>query len=203
MRIDETTCWYQKSSYKNMIDSLFKYPLLETPPGQLLNQMIKSIDYDLCLDIGCGTGQIGQIAKNYTGLDLDHIIENVAKKAFPNFCYLKKDIIQNRNMIYMEKYDLIIMSAFIDIMERPVGILGDILMYCQKYVILHRQEISKEKPTQSFKNKSYGSWTWHSIINRNDFDTLIKDFEIIKEESCGYDNWEDSGHSFILKRIRN
>jgi SAM-dependent methyltransferase len=192
-------CWHE-NIYQAMIDAANKRPLLSTYQGKLLKSMIDSVEYETCLDIGCGTGQVSQLIKGiYHGADLFNIIANVAEKSGFKQIYLGINV-EKYDMIFVNSYDLVIMSAFVDVMEKPLEKLESILKYCSKYVIIHRQEISQEKPTQSIKNPSYGGWTWHSIINRKDFDKAIKGFEILKLTTCKYENWEDGGTSVLLKR---
>ena len=180
-------CWHE-NIYQAMIDAAEKRPLLSTYQGKLLKSMIDSIDYDRCLDIGCGTAQVHEICHDYIGIDLPDIIFSVPRKIYPDVCQLFLYPIEDEAE-YAKDYDLVIMSAYIDIMEKPLDMLEPILKRCNKYVIIHRQEISQNKPTQAIKNPSYGGWTWHSIINRKDFNKVIKGFEILELKSCKYENW--------------
>ena len=197
--MDIKECWYKKTVYQNMIDAANKRPLLETYQGQLLKDLIKLTEYRACLDIGCGTAQISEVIHNYKGLDLFDIVSNVSMQTYPKNQYLMTDIVSHEEPSIIEGFDLVIMSAFIDVMENPLEVLRPILKYCRNYVILHRQEFT-DKPTYSIKNSSYGGWTWHSVINLQEFDEVIKEFEIIKEASCKYKNWNEGGESILMKR---
>ena len=129
---------------------------------------------------------------------MPEIIDNVAKKCMPNERYIYTDVYNDIDLI--KYYDVILMSAFIDVMQHPLEVLKKVLNLAYDYVIIHRQEISKDKKTNCVKNHSHGGFTYNSIINRKDFETAIKKFDIIKKVDCKIDIWESGGTSFILKR---
>lgn len=193
-------CWHEER-YQAMLDAAKKRPLLDTYPGQLLKGLIDSIEYDGCLDIGCGTGQVSELIKGrYVGIDLPHIVENVSRKSGFDEVYSTYDV-EDRPVILANMYDLVIMSAFIDVMQHPIKVLGNILPHCKKYVIIHRQELSLY-PTRITHEPSYGGFTHHSKINEKEFSEAITGFEVIERASCKYDNWENGGTSLLLKRIK-
>ncbi len=190
-------CW-RENIYQNMIEAAKKRPLLSTFQGKLLKSFIDNIEYKQCLDIGCGTCQIKELINGfYVGVDLPEIINNVSRKLHEQF-YRQRDVTKDR-IDFVGQYDLVIMSAFIDVMEKPIETLEKILKHCNKYVIIHRQELTKGK-TVITKEPSYGGWTYHSKINWAEFMKAIKGFEIIQQASCKYPNWFEGGHSFLLKR---
>lgn len=192
-------CWHEQR-YQVMLDAVKKRPILDTYAGQVLKKLIDSVDYHRCLDIGCGTGQVVQlIDKRYAGIDLDHIIENVAEKAGFNGLYYSFDV-EKEDVTQATAYDLVIMSAFIDVMQNPIEVLARILPYCTKYVIIHRQELTLY-PTVITEEPSYGGFTYHSKINEKEFSEAIGGFKVIESVSCKYDNWENGGISYVLKKL--
>lgn len=193
-------CWHE-DRYAIMLEAVKRRPLHSTFQGSLLNGFINSIDFATCLDIGCGTGQVSQFMSNYKeyhGCDLPGIITNVAEKSGFDGFYMGMDM-ESFNGTICRQYDLVIMSAFIDVLKEPVAMLTKILGNCRGYVIIHRQEITGGD-TEISEEPSYGGFTYHSKINSVSFKECIKDFDIIKEASCKYDNWENGGLSILLKR---
>ncbi len=195
----EKICWQIEDSHVKMVEAFNRRKLLDTYAGNQLKKLIDSIEYKRCLDIGCGTGEVGTLCHDYTGFDYPETIKNVSLKCFPKQNYTNSLISDPTNLLLLESFDLVIMSAFIDVQKEPIKVLSKILKGCQKYVILHRQELIKT-PTEIQVNPSYGAETYHSMININDFKNCIKEFEIIKKVTLKYPDWEDGGHSYLLKK---
>lgn len=189
--------------YKEIMDQTFHVHSLKsiiTFLSQIENNKKLSI-----ADIGCGTAQISLLFEKhkftYEGFDLPHTIEHCALKWHPENDYSIFDA-QQFNYEFLSKYDCILANAFIDVIQNPLHILNQILTHAKKYVIIHRQEISDSKLTQTTENPAYGGTTIHTIINRDDFNNLLKQnkFTIIKHKSCGFSNWENDGESFLLEK---
>lgn len=200
-------CWNTDSVSERMLSAHQRQPdVTQTQHGKVLQKLIRHVKGANLhvLDIGCGTGHISQLVGNHTylGIDLPHIIENVAKKAYPDNDYMSVDIFKALNLEFIGLYDIVVMNAFIDVMEEPRMALRRILAYCDHNVILHRQEVSFTKKTQSTKENSYGGWTYHSILNAVDLKMVIDEsgFKIVTEESCGFDNWEGGGKSILMEK---
>lgn len=190
-------CWHTQAD--NMIKAYEKQsPLSENKAGKALLSLIKEVPFkSRVVELGCGTGFLGELFPDYLGVDFPYIIDNVARVLNPLNAYLRKDA----TAVDVGDFDLVLMSAFIDVQEEPLKVLEGVLSYATKYVILHRQEVTKSE-TKVEKKGSYGGWTWHSKISRAELEYLFRysHFEILQEENCGYDNWEDGGSSFLLKK---
>jgi len=200
-----TTCWHTDISILNMLSAYNKNPdLLNTEHGRRLQDLTEQLSCLKCIDIGCGSANANVLFKNYTGLDLPYIIDNLSKKTNPELNYIRCNA-ETDYINFLIYYDVVLLNAFIDIMKYPLKMLDKILKYAKNYVIIHRQEITEHGDTKAILNQSYGGHTWHSIINRKDFDNLIKkhNFEILKEVNLGFDNWENSGSSFLLKKAKH
>lgn len=200
MKVDKTTCWYGKDHYKQVKVFVEKEgQLITTKHGRVLKELIDLIPESEkeFLDIGCGACMVSEITdRNYTGVDLPDIITKLARVYFPSLCCIRSDIIEG-DINFISKYDIVLMNAFIDIMQFPLETLNNILNKCKKYVIIHRQEIHNEE-TEINLNRAYGGDTYHSKINRENFLRVLKDFEILQEVDSGFGgNWR----SFLLKRI--
>ncbi|MDD5013489.1 MAG: FkbM family methyltransferase [Atribacterota bacterium] len=208
---DEKTCWYQDSCcdemnafYDKEIKGKAPYPHIE-----VFKSLIGLIDDEKgknLLDIGCGTAMISEYCTNflYFGTDLAHVIIKCAMRNYPDYFYRKCDITSDP-MTWIDTYKVIVMNGFIDIMQEPIVILDKVLANAQKYVIIHRQEITESGETRVIQNGSYGGYTYHSIINRDEFNTLLDmhNFSVVKELPCGFSNWENDGSSFLLKKKKS
>ena len=202
-------CWHTTQ----VVDEMNRnYPVYlnimdETEHIQVLKKQINIIPFkhyrQKVLDIGCGTAQISKLFNHYhfeyQGADLPLVIDYCAKKWHPNYTYFQFNEI---NDLPLANYDVILMNAFIDVMEHPLQQLEKVLANAKNYVILHRQEFDNVGPTRTTINDSYNAQTFHSIINQSDFlDLLYKhEFVIIEQHSCGFNNWIDGGKSILLQK---
>ncbi len=211
MQIDTyKTCWHKDFCCDKMnefYDTHVKGKNIDQLPCHIkvLLELFNTISEKdlLVIDVGCGTASSSEIVTSigfeYMGFDLPHIIENCAKRNYPNYQYIKGSI--DSHYDYLGYADILLLNAFIDVMEHPIISLDKILSVAENYVIIHRQEISETKETHSVINESYGGVTFHSIINRNDFNNILDhyNFEIVKELNCDF-AWENGGSSFLLKK---
>jgi len=113
-------CWEDSSKYQNMVDASHRHPSHETPQGKKLKILIDSIQYERCLEIGCGVGDISKICHDYTGMDLPDIAEQLFRKQYPDLHWIGWDFTTNDielEMFIKNRFDLIITSAFIDVMH--------------------------------------------------------------------------------------
>lgn len=210
-----TECWHTPEVIEEMNKNYPIYLKLmdETPHIQALKNHIATIERIWppkvlkVIDLGCGTAQISLLFdKNkwiYIGVDMPHIIEGCAKKWHPERGFIaanltKPDVFDTD--IQIGEADVILMNAFIDVMENPLTILDRVLSKASRYVIIHRQEFSQLFFTESIVNDSYNGKTYHSIISFFEFDQLIekKGFAAMQNKSCGFNNWNHGGTSLIL-----
>lgn len=152
------------------------------------------------MDIGCGTGSTSLYCQDfeYEGSDFPHIIGGSAMRNYPQYHYRAIDIIDGE-IQFLRKYDLLLMNAVLDVCEYPLNVLRRILTHAGRYVIIHRQEVTKGTGKRTVM-PSYGGRTFHSIVNRKEFMALINEmgFDLIHETSPGFANWENGGSSFLL-----
>lgn len=212
--MNQTICWHDTKTiidemnrnypvYKNLMDTTIHIQVLKQHIDRILQLETEKQNI---IDVGCGTAQISLLFDsekfNYEGCDLPHILQYCAQQNHPENVYLPFNATLS-HYYFLRNYDIVIANAFIDVMEFPTAILEKILQNAPKYVILHRQEISILKPTHVVIKPSYGSFTHHSIINRNEFYALLKsyNFEIIHQNTCGFADWENDGDSFLLKKM--
>lgn len=200
-------CWRQEFVVNEMNSFLDKYKdnIDVTRHFGIFSQLVSIADEKNCpvLELGCGTGVISEYLPDnkYVGADLKHIISGCAMRNYPDNLFRVCDI-QTDDLKWINEYKVVVMSALIDVLHNPLQILNKVLLNAQKFVIIHRQEITEKGQTNVITNGSYGGFTYHSIISRNDFNEIleINNFSVVKELSCGYGNWENGGSSFLLRK---
>lgn len=216
MNIDKTTCWYDEKycSSKMIAGAQGKlFPVLEKsdhfPTLKRMIDLFKQMSDDpinRTFDLGCGAGEVGRVFGTslfYEGGDLFHIIEGVARVINPSLRFRSVDVYED-DLFFLKDHSLVLMNAFIDVLEHPLFILEKVLQFSQKFVLLHRQSLSAQHETHLEKHSSYGSFSYQSIINWDDFGKLLKkrNFEIIHQMKIyennpikGADHW-----SIFLKK---
>ena len=217
MNDNRSSCWHQ-NIYQDMINGALgkQWPPLERSAHwpvlkQALELSLKTLgnnDNCLLLDLGCGAAalQDQDIVKEnsaYIGADLGHIIDNVAKSLYPNGTYFKIDIECEDISDRLKQFDIIVMNAVIDALDKPVELIKKILyaMESGAILLLHRQKITS-KDTYIKKNPSYGgSWTYCSNINRDKFNQAVNDCgcSVVKEYECPYPEYK----TFIIQKDQN
>jgi SAM-dependent methyltransferase len=184
---DMKTCWHDDEiTPGEMISGANgKYwpKLNESQHASVLKELINMADKKKILDLGCGAAELSTILPencSYCGADLPHIINLVAKKLHPDLPYIKCNI-EHDDLEFLGDYDLIVMNALIDVLDKPLEILGKILSASVSDVLMHRQEIGA-KTTIEVRN-SYGGKTYKSILGRSDLNRVIDEhgFKISKE----------------------
>lgn len=150
---------------------------------QVLKEISEPVKELSLIDLGCGNKAIAPLFDNYHGIDL------------PMFDAYKD------SMIFIKDYDVVLMNAFIDVMEEPIKILEKVFKKASNYIILHRQEFTDYSTTVDMRD-AYGGWTWHSKINREEFVFLMKKYyiSILNEKTCGFPNWNAGGSSLLMQK---
>ena len=208
MKEDKTTCWYDdKTTPKKMLEGATGrlWPVLEKSDhfpilDELVNTMLKQCSECVSLvEVGCGAADFQRVFTNffYTGADLPGIIDKVAKVHQPMGRYIKCDVYKS-DMKFLKEYDVVLMNAFIDVLEFPLLGLAKVLKNSKKYVILHRQKLTHDK-SYVVKNSSYGGQTFQSVINHFDLVEVIgtAGFGIAKE--CRFPR-EPNTFSWLLRK---
>ena len=204
-KMSDNICWKNDYCIDEMNRFYDNHVKGHEPNAHFLNvvELLKECESGTkLLDIGTGTAAISEFCKDFDfyGCDLPKIVEGCSMRNYPQYFYKACDI-EEDNLAWMRKFDVLLLNGVIDVMENGLYIIRRILTHANKYVIIHRQEITENGKTQSHLNGSYGGKTWHSIINRNDFNSLLSEmnFEIVKEIKLSFANWENGGSSFLLR----
>lgn len=200
--VDNSTCWYDKDLYTSVNSITAKEPdLIEVKHGSVLKELFDLIPMSekTVLDIGCGNAKAHTLigARQYTGLDLPNNVDTIGKVNYSELDFIKCDIIFEDNLSFINDYDIILMNAFIDVMEFPFAVLHKVLKEAKNYVIIHRQEIINSE-TEIKVNPSYTGVTYHTLLHRGAFNMILDDcgFEITHEIDAGFGgNWR----SFLLQ----
>lgn len=208
--VDTSTCWYQNYCIEEMNrfhDQYIKGHDL-ADHFSAFTELLNYTDEKGCelIDLGCGTAMLNAFCREfkYIGADLPHMISGCAMRNYPEYFYRACDLV-NDDLSWIKNYKVAIVNGVIDIMQYPSDVLGKVLDHCQKYLIIHRQEITEHGKSHTIVNGSYGGTTYHSIFSREDFLELLdrKNFEIVKEIKLKFGNWENGGSSFLLRRRRS
>lgn len=208
--IDYSICWnndYCVGEMNRFYDKSGKLPET-TKHFDAFKALLKATDINSgdILDLGCGTGLLSEYCDglNYYGADLPHIISGCSMRNYPQYFYRKCDIIKDE-LTFMNRHEIVVINAVLDIMPFPLWVLEKILSACSGYLIIHRQEITESGITKTVRRGSYGGETFHSIINRTDFNNVLKICEatIIKEEKLNFGNWENGGSSFLISKKKS
>jgi|18_taG_2_1085343.scaffolds.fasta_scaffold03105_2 SAM-dependent methyltransferase len=178
--------------------------LEETGHFKTLNNLFlqAASDVDSVLDLGCGAAEFGRIYSffEYTGVDLEHVLERTARKKNPHLNYIAFNAYED-DYTFMQDHDLILMNAFISEIQKSDEIFETILQNAKRFIILHRQKLHdfedaavKYVKYHGYLNKEYTC----AILSNQYFEDIIKkhNFKIIdKQHSSTPEEW-----SILLKK---
>lgn len=174
--------------------------LEETPHFIVLKELLEITGSKSIVDIGCGAAELSRVFPDfqYVGVDLPHIIDKVSKKMHPNNQYIYCDAIDS-DFAFIKNKGTVVMNSFLSELEKPLVILENILSNADRYIIIHRQELT-EKESYLEEYKSYGGMkTTRSFINRQEFTTLLNKYgyrEVVLKSSNSV-----TSLSILLERI--
>jgi len=212
--MEEVICWHDKKTiidemnrnypvYKNLMNETTHISVFKNHVNRIMNA---EVEKQLVMDIGCGTAQISLLFDKqkfeYEGCDLPHILQYCAQHWHPENIYLIFNATLS-HYYFLRNYDIIVANAFIDVMEHPLAVLEKILQNAKKIrYFTPARNFTYQANTHTLIKPSYGNFTHHSVINKLDFYQLLKDynFEVIQQHTCGFGDWENGGHSFLLKK---
>ncbi len=203
--IKKRTAWYNKDILpQQMLEAangkIWGFTLEKAPHFHILQESLNTCkDAKTLLDIGCGAGEIGRVFTNfdYTGGDLDHIIENVAKKKNPQLKYFAFDAYES-SFEFCKNYDVILCNGFLSEITSCTSVLEKILNYAKKYIIIHRQIFSDDGQATMY-NTYGGLQTYDNTINTVIFNKLVKNnFTPLYNEIV-----QNNTRTITLKRINH
>jgi hypothetical protein len=207
MKIEDSNkiCWHDPAVSSSMLKGSNGILFPKLVDSNYVHVLLDLVDIakphcTSCLDLGCGAADLSDLIvkrnMTYAGADLPHIIQNVAKVQHSSYNYYEFNVETDDDLAFVGFYDLVVMNAFIDIMEHGKEILEKILPYCSKYVLIHRQRID-QKTEAVLLPSLYGGKTWQYTIGYNDlFDTINKNgFKFVREVP-----WEANSYSFLINK---
>lgn len=153
------------------------------------------------LDLGCGAGEVSRVFNHfdYTGADLQHIIEKVAKKKNPDNKYLYFDANLD-NLEFLQNYDLVLMNSFLSEIPDYFTILNKVLFNSKKYIVIHRQHFDTNN-SRLVEYPSYGGViTTKTIINYQEFYTLCDRNNFLIKLNIPSSPSNDSLKTIVLER---
>ena len=170
------TAWNNKEIPDHMMQTSFP-PLQDSnhfAPFKICIDAFCS-DCESVLDIGCGKAEFATAFPNfdYTGADLEHMIQNVSKKSRPMLKYVAFDA-QQDDYSFISEFDLVVMNSFLSEMPNGPQILDRILENISGYVLIHRQKLH---PTKDYltEYKTYGGLsTTNYTMSKTTLDHLLK-----------------------------
>jgi len=184
----KNTAWYDnKILHSEMVNGALGingWQRLEfTPHFKILKEMVNKCQGKKIVDLGCGAGELGRLLCDnyeYTGLDLPHIINEVAKIVNPNLNYEYFDA-NEFDYSHISKYDIIICNGFISELTNPLEVIEKIINNTKKNLIIHRQFFSKN--TEFVEYNTYGNLkTPRSYLGHDDFSNLLINHEIVNKK---------------------
>ena len=206
--MDNKTAWYdQEKIPKAMLDAASGIvagwkQLEDSDHFSALKQSIERCNNSkTILDLGCGAGEVSRVFKNldYTGADLSHIIEKVAKKKNPNSKYINFDANLD-DFSFLNGFDVILMNSFLSEIPDYFKVLNKVLFYSKKYIVIHRQQFD-ERDSRIENYSTYSNlMTTKTIINYKEFFDLCyrNNFSIVLNiDSFGI---SDANKTLVLER---
>jgi 2-polyprenyl-3-methyl-5-hydroxy-6-metoxy-1,4-benzoquinol methylase len=196
------TAWHNQDICRHILATNFP-PLQDSvhfPP--LRECILRAAKGRTVLDVGCCKAELAKTFPelDYTGADLEHIIEGVSKMLQPSLKYIYFNA-DNDDYSFMSNYDIIVMNSFLSETTNPLIVLDQVLQYASKYVVLHRQDIDKAETHLVAYNTYGGLRATNSIINRQNFVDILEnrgwavDFEI-----NSFENDEPDKKTLLLMR---
>jgi hypothetical protein len=179
------TAWHNtKHLPHSMLNAGFR-PLSESDHFKSLEKCIKNCQGKTMIDIGCGLAEpynaFGHL--EYTGVDLPHMIQDVAIKNNPAANYISVDA-DETDFEFIKDYDIVLMNSFLSEMPSWYLTLNKILFHARGDVIIHRQEIG-DGPSHLEEYRTYASLvTYKSVINEEELNNifLLNDFAVVLKE---------------------
>ena len=179
------TAWHNTDTLPtSMLNAGFR-PLTESDHFKSLAKCIENCEGKTIVDIGCGLAEpfTAFAHLDYTGVDLPHMIEDVAKKKNPKAKYISIDA-DETDFEFVKDFDIVLMNSFLSEMPTWYLTLNKILFHATGDIVIHRQEVC-DQPSHLAEYKTYANLTTlKSVINKNELHNIfqLNDFRVILGE---------------------
>ena len=135
------------------------------------------------IDLGCGAGDVTRAWKGeYTGVDLDWVIEKV-------------DATVESTIRKLPSADVVLMNAFLDVLENPHDVFDMIMTLNINKIIVHRQRLTQDQAYYETRGSYGNSEVPSSVMSLNRILTTLSKFPDAK---FGILHWQSDVHSFIV-----
>ena len=197
------TAWFdQEKIAHSMLNSGFA-PLRFSDHFEPLQTCFNMVEGKKLLDLGCGVGEASETFTEfeYTGVDLPHIIDNAAKKKYPNANFLHFNSNEG-DYSFIKDYDIVLMNSFISEIPDWYRVLNNVLLSMRKgsYAIIHRQSVT-ELPSYLENYLTYANLpTIQAVVNHKDFINTfyMNGFELLHE--CASYKTNKNKRTFLIKK---
>ena len=199
-----STAWHNQDICRHILATQFP-PLRDSAHFKSINACVSRAVGNSVLDIGCCKAEFAKTFPqfDYTGADLEHIINHVSKVLQPNLKYITFDTDQDEYS-FINNYDIIVMNSFLSEIPQSLNVLDKILCNAKAYIVLHRQDIQESVNTLVEYSTYGGLKAVNSIINRDDFVNSLNRYNwTIEFETQSFDEGEPIKKTFLLKRGTN
>jgi len=188
-----------KQMCKGSNGSLWGHKLEHADHFPILKSLLeKANNTGLLIDIGCGAGDVSRVWKgDYLGIDLDWVIEKVAKVCNPSFNFVMIDVL-NDDLSEIPSCNCLLMNAFLDMIEEPITVLRKIIKSIDaNYVIVHRQKITATPHKElDFVTSYAGTVVPASKITKNSIEQFCQEMNV---KDTMIIHWSGEYYSFIMR----
>lgn len=150
------------------------------------------------LDLGCGAGDVGRVwSGSYLGVDLNWVVDRVAKVCNPSFEYVHADV--NLNTIKeLPHSDILLMNGFLETYENPHEIFDEILRVGFKNIIIHRQKLSNNTFSLEKRDSYGGSSVFSSIMSFERIQQSIQKYS--PDTQIAVARWQGDYHTIAVRK---
>lgn len=200
-------CWRQESGANNMLSKHNEASIVldfNNNIDVIGKSLSKITDIDLsnitAIDLGCGNASYLSYYIKCTGADLPFIISNYSKILNPGMDFIECDVMES-DLSFLKEFDLVLISGLLTVMKEPLIILNKVLSNSSNYVLINRNQLTKQ-PTTTSKNWAYCGWTYETQINIDDFNYLLEKngFDIICKEELIIGSGIIDSYCHLVKR---
>jgi len=165
----------------------------------IMKKTLSHIDKSFTMvDIGCGAGDVSKFWEgNYLGVDLEWVINNVAKVRNPNQQFLSLNVVDNAKLIGSCAKKFLFMNAFLDVVQDPIELLEELIKLKPEAIVIHRQRVDdnlKSEPRTSYAGAVVNS----SVISKDDIKRIT--FKLNENSSVYFYHWYDEWYSIVITK---
>ena len=150
------------------------------------------------IDLGCGAADVSRAWKGeYTGVDLDWVIEKVANVCNPGNNFIAGDATVESTIRKLPSADVVLMNAFLDVLENPHDVFDMIMTSNINKIIVHRQRLTQDQAYCETRGSYGNSEVPSSVMSLNRILTTLSKFPDAK---FGILHWQSNVYSFIVDK---